>query len=161
MSFTRISSDRDRINKNLEEDFRNLKYMTNVPGNGTKPYFIVDPQIRLQGFGANISHNMADINSSLIGLNRNLCRDNVIPNNGRSGNSEPFNDKLKMMSFPTINNAITDQPRMTNPAWTLRDLETTRWNYLHSDPQKNFEKRFSNNLSSRILEIDNFDAKNC
>lgn len=161
MAFTRISSDRDRINKNLEEDFRYLKYMTNVPGNSTKPHFIVDPQIRLQGFGANISHNMADINSSLMGLNRTLCRDNVIPNNGRNGNSEPFNDRLKTMIFPTIDSAITDQPRMTNPAWTLRDLETNRWNYLHNDPQENFEKRFSNNLSSRILEIDNFDANNC
>ena len=58
-------------------------------------------------------------------------------------------------------NAITNQPRMSNPAWTLRDLETNRWNYLHNNPQDNFQKNFSNNISSRILEIDNFNANNC
>ena len=161
MAFTRISFDRDRIDKNLEEDFKNLKYMTNVPGNGNKPELILDPHIRLQGFGANISHNMADINSSLIGLNRNLCRDLVVPNNGRNGNSEPFHDRLKNINFPINMNAITNQPRMSNPAWTLRDLETNRWNYLHNNPQDNFQKNFSNNISSRILEIDNFNANNC
>ena len=161
MAFTRISSDRDRIDKNLEEDFKNLKYMTNVPGNGYKPEIILDPHIRLQGFGGNISKNMPDINSSLIGLDRNLCRDYVVANNGRDGNSEPFNDKFKSINFPTNANAVTVQPRMINPAWTLRDLETNRWSYLHNNPQDNFEKNFSNNISSRILEIDNFNANNC
>jgi hypothetical protein len=160
MAFTRAYDDKDRVNMFLEQDVNNLKYMVNVPGNGTTPSYIVDPQIRLQKFGANISENMVDINSGLKGMNKTLSRDGFQQNNGRAGNSEPFNNDYMKYNFPTISSAITDQPRATEPAWALRGLEQNNWDYLHSNPQNNTERMFENNTSSRILEKDNYD-NNC
>lgn len=160
MAFTRIFYDRDRVIKNLDEDYNNLKYSVNVPGNGTNPYFIDDPQLRMQKFGANLSKNMVDINSTLLGLNQTLSRDTNKPNNGRNGNSMPFNNTYNPLEFPSINSAITDQPRAMAPPWALRDLDRIDWKYLHYDPQQHFEKIFENNVSSRILEKDNFNMCN-
>ena len=157
MAFTRAFDDKDRINMFQDQDVNNLKYMVNVPGNGTTPYYIVDPQVRLQKFAANISKNIVDINSGLKGMNRVLARDGFQPNNGRAGNSEPFNDHYSRSYFPTISAAITDQPRSTEPAWALRDLEQNNWAFLYSNPQNNTERMFENNISSRILEKDNYD----
>ena len=157
MAFTRAYDDKDRVNMFLQQDVDNLKYMVNVPGNGTRPYYIVDPQVRLQKFGANISENIVDINSGLRGMDRVLSRDGFEPNTGRAGNSEPFNNQYVKHIFPTISSTITDQPRATEPAWALRDLEQNNWDYLPSNPQNNTEIQFENNVSSRILEKNNYD----
>lgn len=159
MAFTRAYDDKDRINMFQDQDINNLTYMVNVPGNGTTPSYIDDPQIRLQKFGANISANIVDINSSLKGMNNQLSRDGINDNNGRGGNSEPFNDSYSRHYFPVISSAITDQPRATEPAWALRDVESERWNILHTNPQSHSEIMFANNISSRILEKDNYDSE--
>ena len=157
MAFTRAYDDKDRVNTFLQQDVNNLKYMVNVPGNGTRPYYIEDPQVRLQKFGANISSNIVDINSGLKGMDKVLSRDGNCPNNGRGGNSSSFDNHYSRLCFPTVSSAITDQPRATEPAWALRDLEANRWNYLHSNPQNHIEVEFVNNVSSRILEKNNYD----
>ena len=100
MAFTRVFYDKDKVQNRLDEDYNNINYIVNVPGNGMKPYFIDDPQIRMQKFGANLSHNLVDINSSLLGLNQVLSHDQTKPNNGRSGNSEPFDDTFCKINFP-------------------------------------------------------------
>ena len=139
MAFTRAFDDKDRINMFQAQDVDNLKYMLNVPGNGTKPSYIEDPQVRLQKFGANISENIIDINSSLKGMNQVLSRDGFQSNNGRSGNSEPFNDYYSRYYYPVISSAITDQPRAMEPAWALRDSEQSNWaTYLHTNPQNKY-----------------------
>ena len=61
--------------------------------------------------------------------------------------------------FPEIGSSVTEQSRAMLPAWQLRDLEQNHLNYLHSDPQKHTEILFPNNISSRILEKDNFKQK--
>ena len=157
MAFTRAFDDKDRINMFQDQDVNNLKYMVNVPGNGTQPYYIVDPHVRLQKFGANISENIVDINSGLKGMDRILSRDGFQPNNGRYGNSEPFDNKYMRHYFPTNSSTITDQPRATEPAWELRGLEQNHWDYLYSNPQNHTEILFENNVSSRILEKNNYD----
>ena len=57
MSFTRFHDDPCRINKQLQESTDPGRYMLNVPGNGDKPYYIEDPYIRIQGWGANLRTN--------------------------------------------------------------------------------------------------------
>lgn len=158
MAFTRLFYDKDNVKIRLDEDYNNLNYVVNVPGNGEKPYFIDDPQIRMQKFGANLSHNLVDINSSLLGLNEILSRDQIKANNGRSGNSEPFNDTFSKINFPSFEKAVTDESRMMMPAWALRDQEQVNWQYLHYNPQIKAEMNFENNLSSRILEKNNFHS---
>jgi hypothetical protein len=150
MAFTRDNT--DRMQMNVDQAYNSANYMLNVPGIGDRPDFIVDPQIRLQQFGANISANVVDINSSLLGVNRQLDRDQSVKNT-RDPN---FNDTYKKYTFPSIKTAITDQPRAINPAWQVRDLEQNNWAYLHSNPQQNTEATFANNISSRMVEKDEY-----
>ena len=154
MAFTRGYDDKDRINMFQQQDLESCSYMLNAPGNGTKPSYIEDPQIRLQKFGANLSHNIVDINSDLKGISRQLnkgCIDEQLQKlNGT------LNNNYSKINYPNISSAITDQPRSMQPAWELRDLEQNNWNYLHSNPQEHTELRFNNNILSRILEKDNY-----
>ena len=158
MAFTRFNYDDCRTKKKLQESTGPGRYSLNMPGNGPTPCFFNDPQIRMQKFGANLSHNLVDINSSLLGLNEILSRDQIKANNGRSGNSEPFNDTFSKMYFPSFEKAVTDESRMMMPAWALRDQEQVNWQYLHYNPQIKAEMNFENNLSSRILEKNNFHS---
>ena len=153
MSFTRCYDDKDRINICQDRDVDICKYILNVPGNGNRPSFINDPQIRLQKFGANISSNIVDVNSNLKGIDRQLDRDCI-------NNADKLSTGLYLRNiFPEIGSSLTEQPRAMLPAWQLRDLEQNNFNYLHSDPQKHTEILFANNISSRILEKDNFKQK--
>ena len=129
-----------------------LSYMLNVPGNGTNPNYFDDPQIRLQKFGANLSINVVDINSGLAGVNKQLDRDHYVKNT----RDPAFNDYYLRNSYPIIKEAITDQPRATQPAWELRGLEQNHWNYLLKNPQNHTEISFEHNINSRILEKDNY-----
>ena len=149
---------RDNVEKmefRVDENNNSLGYMLNVPGTGPKPDYIGDPQIRLQKFGANISVNVVDINSELLGVNKQLARECLVPNT----RDNAFNDTYKRYTYPTISTAITDQPRATMPAWELRGLEQNNWNYLPNDPQKHTELLFPNNMNSRLVEKDVYTAK--
>ena len=154
MAFTRDDNNKTKLNVERAND--SLSYMLNVPVNGTHPEFIADPQIRLQGFAANISRNIVDINSMLLGVNKQLDRDCSIQNT-RDNN---FNDTYKLHNFPVNTSAITDQPRTINPAWQIRDLEQNNWNYLHTNPQQTTEIQFENNIDARMAEKDIYRA-NC
>ena len=48
MASTRFNSDPCRISKKLQQMTDQGRYVMNVPGNGTKPYYVEDPQIRIQ-----------------------------------------------------------------------------------------------------------------
>ena len=132
-----------------------LGYMLNVPGNGVYPDYVVDPQIRLQKFGANLSANVVDINSKLLGIDKQLNRDHYVPNT-RDPN---FNPIYKQFTYPSIENAITDQPRTTNPAWEIRGLERIEWSYPLLDHQAHTEMKFAHNINSRQDEKDVFRRK--
>ena len=148
MANTRINNDKDIITANLAEDVNISKYMLNAPGNGTTPYYIVDPYIRLQKFGANISSNIIDINSNLKGLDRTI---------GKHYKQKVYNrGNYSRNYYPQISSAITDQSRALLPPWQLRDLEQNNWDYVYYNPQNNSEIVFDNNISTRILEKDNY-----
>ena len=155
MAFTRAYDDKNRKNMFLEEDVNINRYMLNVPGNGTKPYFIEDPHIRLQKFGGNLSNNVINVNSGLKGIAGHLDRDcSTI----KDKNEQMLKDNYSEISFPNNSAIITNESRTSMPAWQLRDLEQTNWNYLHFNPQHHTETLFENNISSRILEKDSYDS---
>ena len=157
MSFTRFNYDPCRTAKSLQESTGPGRYMLNTPGNGNSPCFMEDPHIRLQKWGANLrsvsSGNPIDIDSDLIGITRPLTK-------GCSNMKYPHLGVVKSnsISFPTCK-SFTDETRTSHPAWQYRDLEQTRWYPLFLNPQENVCKVFHNNLSTRILEKDNFVPK--
>jgi len=156
MAFTRAYDDKERINSFLDQEVNQSRYMLNVPGNGTKPYYIEDPHIRLQKFGANLSYNVTNINSGLKGIARQLDTDCIT---NKDNNKQMLNNNYSKINFPNNPTIITNESRTTMPAWQLRGLEQHNWNYLHFNPQNHTETVFDNNISSRILEKDNYNFK--
>ena len=153
MSFTRFHDDPCRIEKQLQESTGTGKYMLNVPGNGTKPCFMEDPFIRMQKWGANLQTNSINLESDLRGLTRELNHDCIDVNDYTK-----HAVKSRRIMYPSCV-PTTEQPRATHPAWTAKDLEQVNWYTLHLDPQENVCIPFQNNLSTRILERDNFVPK--
>ena len=150
MSFTRFHDDPCRIEKQLQESTGSGKYMLNVPGNGLKPYFMEDPYIRMQKWGANLQTNSINLESDLMGLTRKITNDCVEINDYKHNSVS-----TRKINYPSLV-PITEQPRATNPAWTARDLEQVNWYILPLNPQENVNIPFKNNLNTRILEKDYF-----
>ncbi len=150
MAFTRFHDDPCRIIKQNQQMTDQGRYMIDVPGNGDKPCFMLDPQIIPQKWGGNLWTNCVDIQSNLLGLDRRIGKDCLI---------EPNNKIIKqshLIQYPVCKELTTEQSRAIMPAWTARDLEQPNWDYLFKNPQNNVERPFANNISSRILEKDHF-----
>jgi len=154
MAFTRFKYDDSRTKKSLQQSTDPGRWILNVPGNGSSPFYMNDPQIRIQKWGANLRTNTINLESELKGVNRELNKDCLGKNNYTLYNvpSEPIN-------YPTTNKLTTEQSRTTNPAWWYRDVEQTDWYYPPLNPQENTCMPFQNNLSTRILEKDYFTPK--
>jgi hypothetical protein len=154
MANTRFNYDECRTVKKLQQQTDPGRWILNVPGNGSNPCYIEDPQIIIQKWGANLRTNTTNLESDLRGVNREIGRDCLGKDNYKNYNV--VNDKIH---YPKCHNLSTDQSRATNPAWWYRDLEQVSWQYLPLDPQVNTCIPFQNNLSSRILEKDYFTPK--
>lgn len=154
MASTRINSDQCRIAKNLQQQTDQGRYILNVPGNGETPSFIADPQVILQGWGANLRTNSVNLESELRGVNRRIGRDCL----GKE-EYQKYNYKSSPIQYPTCNKQITEQSRTIMPAWTARDIEQTNWYILPLNPQENTCIPFQNNVSTRIVEKDYFVSK--
>ena len=153
MAFTRFHDDPCRITKQLQESTDQGRWVLNVPGQGSKPQYMDDPYIRLQKWGGNLRTNVLDLDSDLRGLTRELNRD-CIEKNDFHLNQAASSEVL----YPE-NNIMTEQTRATMPAWTARDLAQTRWGILPLNPQENVCLPFEQNLSTRIIQKDNFVTK--
>jgi hypothetical protein len=160
MAFTRFNDDPCRIFKYLEETTNIGNYHINVPGNGLNPQYITDPHIRIQKWGANISDNMTDIESDLRRITRHLNRDNKELNEYTKYINDNKIYNLNSNNFPINNMEITQQSRTILPAWTVREIDNINYpnnfKYLHYDPQKNIYNPLINNISSRIIEKDEY-----
>lgn len=144
MASTRINNDESRTINQLEQSTNPGRYMLDVPGNGLTPYYIQDPYVRIQKWGANRMTNFFDIESQLFGITQPLekCgRVTKIENTSR-------------IQYPTAP-VQTEQPRASIPAWTVRDIEFfLDKDVLFMNPQENTAFAFQNNVSTRILEKD-------
>lgn len=155
MANTRFNYDPCRTKKKLQQSTDPGRWILNVPGNGLTPYYIEDPQIIIQKWGANLRTNTINLESDLLGVNRNLNRDCVEENNYKN-----YNFPNQEIKYPSTRKLYTEQSRTTNPAWWYRDLEQNNFNYLPLNPQINVCYPFQNNLSTRILEKDYYNIKN-
>lgn len=153
MACTRFFYDDCRTKKQLQQATDPGRWILDVPGNGDKPYYMEDPQIIIQKWGANLRTNTIDLESDLHGVNRRLNKDCM------QDNYKKFNVPNEKISYPSCSSLSTEQSRATNPAWWYRDLEQVDWYYPPLNPQENTCLPFQNNLSTRILEKDYFTPK--
>lgn len=153
MSFTRFHDDPARIKKSLQQSTFAEGYYLNKPGNGNNVVFQMDPQLRLQGWGANLCTNAINLESDFRGLTRKLNRDVESMNQyyNHMSESDPY---IYDSAKPFI-----DESRATHPAWMYRDLEQSRWEYPWINPQDNFERKFNWDVQTRILEKDSYVPK--
>lgn len=151
MSFTRFHDDPCRVRKQLQQSTDPGRWILNVPGNGDKPAYMADPQIRIQTWGGNLMTNCIDLESELRGVNRPLNKDCLVKDQYQS-----FRVPTKPISYPTNTALYTEESRTIMPAWTARDLEQVDWYILPLNPQENTCMPFQNNTSTRILEKDYF-----
>jgi hypothetical protein len=154
MACTRFYYDDCRTKKQLQQSTDPGRWILNVPGNGSKPCYMSDPQIIPQKWGGNLRTNTVNLESDLRGVNRKSSRDCL-------GKDEykKYNVPNQAIEYPNCNDLTTEQSRATNPAWWYRDLEQVDWYYPPLDPQANVCLPFQNNLSTRILEKDYFTPK--
>ena len=154
MAETRFNSDPCRISKKLQQMTDPGRYMLNMPGNGEHPAYMMDPQIIIQKWGANLRTNSTNLESELLGVNRPLNKDCL----GKD-EYQRFDFKSSAIQYPTCKNLTTEQSRTVMPAWTARDLEQVDWYYPPLNPQENTCIPFHNNLNTRLLERDYFVSK--
>ena len=154
MANTRFFYDPCRTIKNLQQSTGPGRWIMDVPGNGSHPCYVEDPQIIIQKWGANLRTNTINLESDLLGVNRNLSRDCL----GKDG-YQAFNVPNEPISYPVCRNLYTEQSRVIMPAWTARDLEQVDWYYPPLNPQENTCFSFENNVSTRILEKDYFQSQ--
>jgi hypothetical protein len=153
MAFTRFHDDPARINKQNQINSFTSRYLFDTPGQGLDIPFQEDPQMRLQYWGANLNTNTTNLESDLMGLTRQLNRDNIELNNHKT--AQVSTDKIG------FNNAqpFVEESRASHPAWMYKDLEQTRWETPFLNPLANLEKGFHENIQTRILEKDYFKPR--
>jgi hypothetical protein len=152
MAFTRFHDDPARITKQLQQQTDQERWYLDVPGNGDKPCFALDPQIIPQKWGGNLWTNSIDIQSSLLGIDRQLNRDCLGQEKYKRQNVY-----ASPIDYPVCDEFLTtEQSRSIMPAWTARDLQQNHTYILPNNPQVNTEMPFQNYKSTRILEKDNF-----
>lgn len=154
MASTRFRDDFARQEDQIRQSTQPLDYILNAPGNGLSPDYMEDPHIRLQKWGGNLATNSVTLESSLMGYRQPLNRDCL----GKDEYTQPaVAPAPTTVQYPSNNSLYTEQPRAINPAWELRDMETTQ----HGDPtffnpQDNLFQPFRTNVSTRILEKDHY-----
>lgn len=159
MAFTRFHDDPARQMKANQQSTGPGRWALDVPGNGDKPCFALDPQIIPQKWGANLWSNSIDVQSALLGIDKGLNRDCL----ATDSNGVNKYKRLIVHTYPLKNEypvcdtfLTTEQSRVITPAWTARDLEQNNMDYLYTDPQKHTTMPFKNNISTRVLEKDFF-----
>lgn len=151
MSFTRFRDDPGRMAKSLEQMTFAGRYALDCPGPGVYAPFMADPQIRAQRWGANLRTDSTNLESELFGLGAPLNH-----NYDRTYQDTRLSQGMPM-SFP-VSDVHVEESRASHPAFLYRDLEQPRWEAPILNPQANVELRFANNLDSRILARDGFQA---
>ena len=152
MAFTRFHDDEARITIQLQQQTDQERWYLDVPGNGDKPCFMLDPQIIPQKWGGNLWTHSTDIQSSLLGIDKQLNRDCL-----KQDTYKRQTVHASPIDYPVCDAFLTtEQSRSILPAWTARDLPQNHAYILPNNPQSHTEMPFANYTSTRILEKDNF-----
>lgn len=146
MANTRINYDNCRTIKKLQQSTDIGRYILDVPGNGSNPSYVEDPYIRIQKWGGNYMTNMVNLESELLGVNKQLNNDCLGKNE-----YENYNVISNKIQYPSCNVLNTQQSRTTHPAWLYR-TEMNNEHILPPNPRTTFSFNFENNLSTRIIE---------
>jgi hypothetical protein len=151
MAFTRFHDDPVRIEKGLEQSTFSGRYYLDTPGPGTQMPYMMDPQMRIQKWGANLASDTTNLESELRCLGRKLSHnydETYLQSNLFRGSKQ---------SYPT-NSEHKLESRASHPAWMYRDLEQVRWETPFINPivKANIDKPFAENVSSRIMAKDAF-----
>lgn len=154
MACTRFYYDPCRTKKQLQQATGPGRWILDTPGNGAEPCYMEDPQIIIQKWGGNLRTNTINLESDLLGVNRQIGRDCLGKDNYKN-----YNVPNEPIKYPTCNALFTEQSRAIAPAWMVRDKEQVDWYYPPLNPQENTCLSFSNNLNTRILEKDYFTPK--
>jgi hypothetical protein len=149
MAFTRFHDDPYRIKVQAQDSTFSGRYNLDVPGPGINLPFFEDPQLRIQKWGANLQTNTIGLENDLFGLTKKLNCDTM------ANNYKNVAVPTSKLSYP-VENPTVEESRATNPAWMYRDLEHPRWETPWINPQANVEKKFHDNIQTRILEKDFF-----
>jgi len=155
MSFTRFHDDPARIKKQLQENTYLGRYQLDKPGPGDNLPFLEDPNIRLQGWGANLRRNTTQLESELKGLTRKINHDLVILNNYQTCGTTDIGDK----PYYNTDKPFVEESRATHPAWMYRNVDVQRWESPWINPLVGIEKPFNTNIQTRILEKDYFQIQ--
>lgn len=155
MSFTRFNYDKARTSKILQESTGPGRWILNTPGNGIQPGYYIDPQIRPQKWAANLmtssSGHPVDIWSELDGRNRIQTHDGT-------KHCEKKKITVKQKVYPSVYTTVNES-RVTHPALMYRDLPHVRWEHPIFNPQENVCLPFQTNVSTRIVQKDEFIPK--
>ena len=156
--FTRRFDDPCRIVKDNQITTEPGRYMLDTPGNGSKPFYMEDPQIIPQKWAGNLLTHSVDIQSSMLGLDKTVNRDCLITTGSNCG--RPLKPEIiaRPIDYPTSRALTTDQSRATDPAWMVRDMDQSYRTPLMSNWQSNDRifQQFQYDSSSRIAEKDGF-----
>ena len=157
MAFTRFHDDEARIIKQLQQQTDQERWYLDTPGSGDKPCFMLDPHIIPQKWGGNLWTHSIDIQSSLLGIDKQLNRDCIDKEKYKRQTVYP-----SPIDYPVCDTLTTEQSRAIMPAWTARDLQQNHAYILPNNPQLHTVMPFKNYTSTRILEKDNFTREyNC
>lgn len=157
MAFTRFHDDEARITKQLQQQTDQSRWYLDVPGNGgDKPCFALDPHIIPQKWGGNLWTHSIDIQSSFLGIDRQLNRDCL-------QQQEKYKRQTvhaSPITYPVCDTFLTtEQSRAIMPAWTARDLTQNHAYLLPQNPQTHAVIPFRTDTSTRILEKDGFQRQ--
>jgi hypothetical protein len=155
MAFTRFHDDPARIAKQLQQQTDQERWYLDTPGSGDKPCFVLDPQIIPQKWGGNLWTHCIDIQSSLLGIDKQINRDCLEQNKYKKQTVY-----ASPIDYPVCDTFLTtEQSRAIMPAWTARDLQQNHAYILPNNPQAHTEMSFDNYTSTRILEKNSFQRE--
>lgn len=150
MAFTRFHDDECRIMKQNQQATDPGRWIIDVPGNGDRPCYVMDPHIIPQKWGANLWTNSVDVQSVMLGLDRRLNRDCIVDWSSNTRMSA-FRTESLSSTYPVCDQfLVTDESRVSCPAWTFRDKEQVDWWPMILNPQENVMIPFRYNESSRV-----------
>ena len=122
---TRIGNEPLRIIRKNNQMVDQGRYVMSVPGPGDKNPLILDPQIRLQKWGANIRSNTIRLQDEYMrGMSNESLR---YINTGRGKDIQTHDSISYPFDFSKDSKSYTEQTRTICPAWTLRGLENNHW----------------------------------